>query len=284
MNVCELSASADIELYFYGELDSVDRSRVQLHVRSCESCRQRLEDLHAIRRALASRPAVDSPPAGDWSGFMRRLDASLAQPSDASTLRTPEPANQNLRTSEPWNPRTLLALAAMLAVVTIGVILAARFRPVPSAVEGPVPSRVERSAPVTQVAVTAPAAGRPAPNADPRPDRVLREGSAEHLERSKLVVLGLATRDPHARAADWEYERTLAGTLLQDTRLYRQAALQGGAADVERVMRDLETVLLEASMSDEHDRAALQRVQRLITKRDLVVKMQVVAAAGPSGN
>ena len=98
------------------------------------------------------------------------------------------------------------------------------------------------------------------------------------------MVLGLATRDPHARPADWEYERTLAGTLLYDTRLYRQAAFQGGVSDVERVMRDLETVLLEASMSDAHDRAALERVQRLITKRDLVVKMQVVAAAGPSGN
>jgi hypothetical protein len=71
---------------------------------------------------------------------------------------------------------------------------------------------------------------------------------------------------------------------LSDTRLYRQAAVQGGVSDMERVMRDLETVLLEASMSDEHDRAALERVQRLIAKRDLVVKMQVVAAAGPAGN
>ena len=44
-------------------------------------------------------------------------------------------------------------------------------------------------------------------------------------------------------------------------------------------MRDLETVLLEASMSDKPDRDALERVQRLIAKRDLVVKMQVVAAA-----
>ena len=48
---------------------------------------------------------------------------------------------------------------------------------------------------------------------------------------------------------------------------------------MERVMRDLETVLLEASMSDGSDRAALERVQRLIAKRDLVVKMQVMAAA-----
>ena len=115
-------------------------------------------------------------------------------------------------------------------------------------------------------------------------DRALREGSAELLERSKLVVLGLATRDPRARSQDWQYERELAGTLLNDTRLYRQAAFQGGASDVERVMRDLETVLLEASMSDRKDPASLEREQRLIARRDLVVKMQVMAAAGPAGN
>jgi hypothetical protein len=274
MSECELFASPDVELYFYDELDPVDRVRVEMHVRSCEPCRQRLEDLHAIRHALASRPAVDAPPAGDWSGFMRRLDQSLAQTAGGSTLpasgaSNPRPAEAaNRRTFEPVNLRAVFALAAMLALVTIGVILAARFRPVPSSVEG----------------LATPVAAVTSPSGDSRPDRVLREGSAEHLERSKLVVLGLATRDPHARAADWEYERALAGTLLQDTRLYRQAALQGGVSDVERVMRDLETVLLEASMSDEHDRAALERVQRLIAKRDLVVKMQVVAAAGPSGN
>lgn len=272
MNTCELFASADVELYFYGELDAVDRARVELHLRSCEACRQRVEDLHAIRRALASRPAVDAPPSGDWSGFMRRLDESVARTPAPSNVGTIEP--RHLRTAEPWNRRAIFALAAMLALVTIGVIVAARLRSSPGGLE-PVPA--------AQVAVQAPPAAA-APAARVRPDRVLREGSAEHIERSKLVVLGLATRDPHARAADWEYERALAGTLLHDTRLYRQAALQGGAADVERVMRDLETVLIEASMSDQHDRAALERVQRLIAKRDLVVKMQAVAAAGPSGN
>jgi len=44
-------------------------------------------------------------------------------------------------------------------------------------------------------------------------------------------------------------------------------------------MRDLETVLIEASMAEKPDRDTLERVQRLITKRDLVVKMQVVAAS-----
>ena len=235
MSVCELFASADVELFFYDELDAVDRARVEMHLRSCEPCRQRLEDLHAIRCALASRPAVDAPPAGDWSGFMRRLDQNVAQTAHAPNPRTFESANHG--TIERWNLRTISALAAMLALVTLGVILAARFR----------------LEPATQLARDVPAARPPAPAANARP-------------------------------ADWEYERTLAGTLLLDTRLYRQAALQGGVSDVERVMRDLETVLLEASMSDAHDRAALERVQRLITKRDLVVKMQVIAAAGPAGN
>jgi len=113
------------------------------------------------------------------------------------------------------------------------------------------------------------------------PDQALRAVSAEHLERSKLVVLGLATRDPHhTTAADWQYERRLAESLLSDTRLYRIAAQDRGVSDVARVMRDLETVLLEASLSDSTDKDALERVQRLIARRDLVVKMQVMSGAG----
>jgi hypothetical protein len=110
-------------------------------------------------------------------------------------------------------------------------------------------------------------------------DAALRQNSAEHLERSKLVVLGLAALDPRdTRAADWQYERQLAGTLLDDTRLYKQAAQERGLNDVAHVMRDLETVLIETSMSDSSDRDALARVQRLIAKRDLVVKMQLVSS------
>jgi putative zinc finger protein len=269
MSVCELFATPDVEMYFYEELDPVDRARVERHLRGCEPCRQRLADLHAIRRALASRPAVDAPSAGDWSGFMRRLDHAVAGTVEPSHHRTVEPKNR--RTLEPWNLRTLLPLAAVLALVTMGVLAAARFRPAPVrvAVTNPVVPVVE--APVPKAAAA-------------RPDRALREGSAELLERSKLVVLGLATRDPHTRSEDWQYERALAGTLLTDTRLYRQAAIRRGAPEVERVMRDLETVLLEASMSDKKDRAALERVQRLIAKRDLVVKMQVMATPGPAGD
>ncbi|HET7696491.1 MAG TPA: hypothetical protein VFK57_12330 [Vicinamibacterales bacterium] len=258
MSACDF----DVVLYFYDELKPSERARAAHHVRGCEVCRQRLDDLNAIREALAARPVVDAPPAGDWSGFMRRLDAAVP-PARPRQPRAPA-AILEFRQGR-WSVRQLAALAAMLALVAIGIVAAARFR---GAVAVP-----------RQVANTP--TGTPAPAPAPLNAALtqsLREGSVEHLERSKLVVLGLSARDPERTSADdWQYERRLAGSLLADTRLYRMAAQDRGVADVARVMRDLETVLLEASLSDSSDRQALERLQRLIAKRDLVMKMQVVA-------
>ena len=267
MTPCVLTESADVELYFYGELDAAAHARVEAHLRGCEACRQRLDDLHAIRAALADRPAVDAPPAGDWSGFMRRLDTAVA--SERSAAAAPSaavapiaiPAATRSSASIVWFAS---ALAATLAIVVTGAFMA---------------SRVRQPVPLTPpVASAAPRPVLPAARTAGSEERALREVSAEHLERSKLVVLGLATLDPkRTPAADWQYERQLAGSLLDDTRLYRQAAQRRGMTDVAHVMRDLETVLIETSMSDASDREALARVQRLIAKRDLVVKMQLVA-------
>jgi len=261
-----INCAVDVDLYFYGELDGAARARVEAHLRDCAACRQRLDDLHAIRQALADRPVVDAPPTGDWSGFMRRLESACAAAEPAarpaySAAGSSAPSVD--AAARPSGPRTaaraVAGVAAMLTIAALGVYLAMRAR---------------ESAPAARPVVRVAAAARPAAAAaDP-----LREATAEHLERSKLVVLGLTALDPRqTRAADWQYERQLAGTLLDDTRLYRQAAQQRGMADVARVMRDLETVLIETSMSDSTDREALARVQRLIAKRDLVMKMQLAA-------
>jgi len=56
MSACEF----DIVLYFYDEMDAPERARAAAHIRGCSACRQRLEDLTAIRDALAERPVVDA--------------------------------------------------------------------------------------------------------------------------------------------------------------------------------------------------------------------------------
>ena len=262
-----MNCDFDVVLYFYGELEGESRARAAAHVRRCTECRLRLEELQTIKDALASRPVVDAPPAGDWSGFMRRLDEAV-KPVQVVTAVPAIP----VRRRGGWTMRQAAALAAMAALVTMAVMSAAHFRS--AAINAPAKS-------TGQVAVAQPPS-EAAPAVPAGSDQALRAVSAEHLERSKLVVLGLATRDPHhSTAADWQYERRLAESLLSDTRLYRIAAQDRGVSDVARVMRDLETVLLEASLSDNTDKDALERVQRLIAKRDLVVKMQVMA--GSSG-
>jgi anti-sigma factor RsiW len=273
MTGCELYDTPDVELYFYDELTPADRARVDAHLRTCTACRQRLEDLHAIRNALALAPVVDAPRADDWSGFMRRLDAAVG-------LARPQPQAAVLeRSTGAWRARQLVAHAALLAIVVMGILMASSIR---SRRATGVAAGSGAPATVAAGGASSAASGASAGAMGETRERALREVSAEHLERSKLVVLGLATRDPHqTRAADWQYERRLAGSLLPETRLYRLAAQERGVPDVARVMRDLETVLLEASMTDGRDADSLERVQRLIARRALVSKMQMVAT--PAG-
>ena len=261
---CHLQASGTIELYFYGELPLGERAEVQAHIGQCAECRAALDDLSVIRAALAVRPDVATPPGGDWSGFMARLNTRIAEEGQADIPVAPMKV---VRIS--WRRRVApyLAAAAVLALVTVSAVVTMK-------------QRTDRTSPVTLVH------GEPS-DAPPvvhavspavAVDAGLFAVSDQHFERSKLVVLGLATKD--ARQADWAYERELAGTLLSDTRLYRAAAEERGMQSLAGVMRDLELVLLQTSMSEQRDTASLEQLQRLIRRRDLIAKMEIVQAGG----
>ena len=270
MTRCQRQSSSDIELYCYGELEPAERSAVERHLRSCSDCRQALEELSTIRAALAARPRVDAPADGDWTGFMQRLDRAVHLESRVG------PPVAAVRQGPQWP--TYLALAALLALVTSGVTYVARstFRPAspaPVASQARVPSQTPL--PPAEIEPFEPFGHAPSPEA------AFTALSEQHFERSKLVVLGLANKDPHhAREADWAFERGLASSLLSDTRLYRQAAEARGMKSLAGVMGDLELVLLQTSLADAPDAETLEQIQRLIHKRDLVTKMELPATAG----
>ena len=248
---CEIQASGAIELYFYDELTPREREAVETHVLSCGHCRTVLAELGVIRDALAQRPVVSGPASGDWSAFMSRLDASLAGE------RLPVGNMVAFARASRRTYVSYVAMAALLTLVTLSVAIAIRSRAVPApTVAGNVAARTAAREPTDTAAFTA--------------------LSEEHFERSKLVVLGLATKDPQRGAADWRYERELATSLLNDTRMYRLAAEDRGLTSLAGVMRDLELVLLQTSLTDDKDPASLPQLQRLIQKRDLLEKMDVV--------
>jgi hypothetical protein len=285
MTGCARIESGQIELYFYGELDAVERVSMARHVAACAECRQALEELAMIRQALAARPAVSAPPDGDWSGFMTRLTTAVAaervigardprdplEPSGPSMDLREAPAGGSRRTAT-FHAAPYLAMAALVALVTMSVAYVARTgwgRDRPAA-----PGVASVSPPAGSGAV--------APASDPDRAATIEWAfallSEQHLERSKLVVLGLANKDAQrVRLEDWEYERELASSLLTDTRLYRMAAEERGLKTIADVMRDLELVLLQTSLAAESGPGDLAQIQRLIDKRDLVTKIELAA-------
>ena len=253
---CERHATGDLELYFYDELSSEKREEVSGHVSNCQHCRAALEELHAIRAALASRPDVSAPASGDWSPFMSRLDTAIANERSQSSRVVSFVSRPRRRYVE------YVAIAALLALVTFSVTVAFRARHVP--VEPVASSSTQH---------TSPAAAKD--------NSAFAAMTEEHFERSKLVVLGLATKDPERGGpADWAYERELATSLLDETRLYRLAAEDRGLDALAGVMKDLELVLLQTSLTDSKDPSALPQLQRLIKRRDLIEKMDVVTTTG----
>lgn len=262
MSACTWHDPAAVELYFYGELAPAERVSFEAHLSACRACREALDELAIIRDALAARPDVSAPPAGDWSGFMTRLDRAVRQEVAAQSpvAFLTSPAARPPYVS--W-----VAVAALLALVTITVLFVARTRQ---------DAAIAPDAAPTPAAVSAEDAGLKLG----APDPALAALTEEHFERSKLVVLGLATKDAEASGQDWDYERTLASALLNDTRLYRLAAEDRGLSSLAGVLRDLELVLLETSLTETADPQALGQIQRLIRKRDLLEKMEVVSATG----
>ena len=264
--MCSLHDSGAIELYFYGELDAVEGARVADHVRSCVQCAEILGELKMIRVALAARPDISAPASGEWSSFMTRLDDAIRADAGRGQVTAFAPGVEAGFSRPDRRFAGLLTMAALLALVALSVFVASRAGR----------SLIAPAGSGTDVRRSSASAENEVP---------VRTGLAtvgmRHLERSKLVVLGLATKDVEGSSpADWEYERELATGLLNDTRLYRLAAEQRGLNSLASVMKDLELVLLQASMATGSDERALPQIQRLIQKRGLVQKMDVVATTG----
>ena len=261
---CRIQDDGTIELYFYGELEEPDRATVAAHLLRCRECAQALEELQVIRHVLSARPDVSAPPSGDWTPFMQRLDAAV-RPATVLPF-APRPASARPPLVHRRFSR-LFAAAAMLALTVVTAFLAfqAQRAGVAESLGGP-----------TTGTLAASDAG-----AEPGMQSALTAVGLRHLERSKLVVLGLAAKDAAPNDAEgWAYERELATSLLNDTRIYRQAAEARGLTRLASVMRDLELVLLQTAMAEANDAAALPQIQRLIHKRGLVEKMDVVSTTG----
>jgi hypothetical protein len=252
---CRWARRGGVELCYYGELDDRAEAAFRAHLDRCETCRTALAELEAIGRALPRR-VEHAPPHGDWGPFMARLARRMAQEDDWRVARRPRA----------W----LATLAASVALAAAGLAAGLGLR---AWWAGRTPLVVSRRPPV----VVAPDAAAASAAADVTP------AALSHLERTKVVVLGLAAMDAaRVRPDDWRAARRRASALLADTAQYRLVAAEQNRRVLADILGDLETVLLEAALGDEADRASVARIQRLVDRRDLLARIDMVTAGEPT--
>lgn len=258
--VCIRSSSESVTLYFYDELAPAARAEFDAHLAACADCRAALGELQLIGGLLSDRARPERSPR-EWTAFMRRLDAAL-DGRVAGRTDVAGSASHVVRTGHGAPSRQHVKSLAIAATLVLAVALGLAWQ-----------LRHVRVQPTGVQVSTQTSAAKPTP-AKPIEDEALRTAATKHFERAKLVLLGLAMKDPAStRPDDWEHERELAASLLPDTRLYRQFAMSAGDTRLSNLLGDLETVLLQTSMTSEADAPELQRLQRMIQRRDLLERM-----------
>ena len=107
-------------------------------------------------------------------------------------------------------------------------------------------------------------------------ERILLVAVGEHLERSQMVLVELVNAQPGDRL-DISGERRRAKDLVNESRLYRQTAVNSGDAQVAGVLEELERVLLEVAHSPARiSGAELDSLRRRIEDEGILFKMRVV--------
>lgn len=114
-------------------------------------------------------------------------------------------------------------------------------------------------------------------------DVALDRAGGTGLDRARVVLAGLA-RKPEGES--WALEREMAARLLPEVALIRQAASVRGRDDLDDILMDVETLLLQASYAERDDEETLARLRRMMERRDVLMRLSLAAAEsdGPYGS
>lgn len=229
------------ELIAYREGVSAERAAIADHLAACEECRTELERIEAVLAALDTIPVPD--PGEDYG---RRVWQQIAP-------RLPE---RPVRWWQSWfEPKRLVALGAVAALVVAAFLIG---------------RNTQRF-------------GTPDITAskDQIRGRVLVVAVAEHLGRLEMMLVELSNAGPMTPAqktVNIAAEQHRAEDLLDENRLYRQTALEGGDNGLASVLDELERVLLDVAHSpDQVTPAQLEKIRQKIEARGILFKVRVVS-------
>lgn len=229
------------ELIAYREGVTAERVGIARHLAMCEECRAELERIEAVLAALDTLPVPD--PGDDYGRHVWQQIAS----------RLPEKPGPWWRS---WFEAKSLGTLGAVAVMVVIAFLAGRITKHDHTGNDDVANREQIR------------------------ERVLVVAVGEHLGRSEMMLIELsnaAPLDPAQKRVNISAEQRRAEDLLDENRLYRQTALQGGDTALASVLDELERVLLDVAHSPEEvTPAQLEKIRQKIAAQGILFKVRVV--------
>jgi hypothetical protein len=231
----------DLVLHYYGEMPDADEARAAAHLAGCAACQKNYTALQRVMAFVDSAPAVEPGP-----GFERIVWARL------------EPALSIRRGN--WLSWFVFSPARLAFTAAVVLLIGAAF----------MAGRLTRSA--------APGAGGSVQSAETVRERILLVDLGEHLDRTQMVLVELASADDRAETVDISMEQSRAEQLVAANRLYRQTAESTGDAAIVSILDDLERVLVDVAASPSTvSQEDLDAVRRRIASKELLFKVRVVS-------
>lgn len=234
----------ELVLHYYGETPADEQTRAESHLSACGSCQQHYTRLQRVMAVVDSSGAFEAP-----AGFERTAWARL-QPALPSAAR-------GWLTAFLWSP-VRLGWAAAVLILVLGAFAAGR---------------------LSHKTPNAPAPAATSASAESAAERVLLVDLGDHLDRSQMVLIELASAEPGAQGLDVSNERERAEELLASNRLYRDAALRHGDHAMASLLDDLERVLVDVAASPSTmPKDDLDAIRRRISEQELLFKVGVVSS------
>jgi hypothetical protein len=228
------------ELFAYREGEMKGRETIAAHLQACGECRAELERMEEVFQALNAMPVPD-PGEGYGTKVWRQIANRLPERRVSWWLGF-------------FAPRRLKALGAAAALL-IAAFLAGRY-------SGPKkPS--EEILDVSKVR-----------------ERVLVVAVGEHLGKSEMILMELCNAQPAEagkKLINISTAQKRAEDLVEENRLYRQSALEGGDSAIASTLDELQRVLLDVANSPaEVTTAQFESIQKRIAARGILLKVRVV--------
>jgi len=238
--------TSEEELFAYREGDTKGREVMAAHLKECADCRAELARLEQVFAALDAMPVPD--PGEDYGMRVWRQIAPRLPEKRASWWQT-------LFTTQ------RLAVAGAVTALMIMAFYAGK-KAGPGATGGSNGAVVE------------------AASAEKVRERVLIVAVGDHLGKSEMVLVELS----HASSADGgkeliniSGEQKRAESLVEENRLYRQTALEGGDNAMASTLDELERVLMDVANSPaEVTPAQFESIQKRIAEHGILLKVRVV--------